>query len=811
VGSARLAADSEFAIYAQDIESGQIAGRGIAEPDLNRPGHVRLYLPLSPTVFDGRPHAFTVRASDKEVVLGSLALIMPFSQTPEGAILEYARNGMTPSLAAAAGYRYEALSNAMARLTRNAPTSANDAVKRIAAIQHLQRAHDTLVRGHDPRRREFDPLVFPSVRSPKVSVVIPAHNKFHVTYHCLCSVLLAPNDASFEVILVDDGSTDETMQAGSLLNGVKVVRNEKALGFIKASNRGAAAARGDYVVMLNNDTEVTPHWLDELVWPFEHIQGVGLTGAKLLYPDGTLQEAGGIVWNTGNPWNYGRNGNARHPKYNYTRQVDYVSGACIMVRRTLWKRMKGFAQEYAPAYFEDTDLAFRLRAEGLKTVYTPLAQVIHFEGASGGTSVESGTKRFQEINRPKFKSRWKSGFVHLGDEAVNADLVKDRNIAARALLVDTQFPMPDKDAGSYAVLQEIKLLQALGFKCSLVPQNLAWMPKYVAEVQRMGVEALYAPYYTSLHQLLEERGQEFDVVYIYRYHVAQNCLHLIRQYAPKARIVLNNVDLHFLRELRAAIHRQDQEAKAKALHTRAEELAVMSKVDLVLAYTDVERTVITSHIADAAPVERVPWVVDIADNVPGFARRRDIAFLGSFAHGPNAEAVEWFAQHVMPLVANQIPGVKLRVYGSHMPQHLMKTLTKHKDVIIEGWVRDVRDVYNSCRVFVAPLQSGAGIKGKVIGALAHGVPTVMSAVAAEGIIVSDGMDGFIARAPAEWERAIAQAYSDARLWASMSKAALASARAQFGFENGIDRMRIAMSTIDLGPRSAAGRLTGRSQ
>src|SRR3546814_15180033 len=99
-----------------------------------------------------------------------------------------------------------------------------------------------------------------------------------------------------------------------------------------------------------------------------------MVGAKLIYPKGRLQEAGGIVWNTGDPWNYGRNANPHDPRFNYARQTDYLSGACVMLPLELWRGIGGFSKEYIPAYFEDTDLAFQVRARGYKTVYAPFAE-----------------------------------------------------------------------------------------------------------------------------------------------------------------------------------------------------------------------------------------------------------------------------------------------------------------------------------------------------------------------------------------------------------------------------------------------------
>ncbi|HSV68813.1 MAG TPA: glycosyltransferase [Methylibium sp.] len=792
VGSARLPGHDGSPLQLLVMEGSEPVARGIGNAVAAAPEQVRFHIPLPAALFDGRPHAFTVRAEGAPWLVAQTALIMPAMLTPAEALQQHTREGLRPALANVPGLRYDALAAGLEALPRDGAPAAL-----AAALDQLVHCHATLVRGADDAARGFRPLRFPRVDAPTVSVVIPVHNKFAVTYHCLASLLLAPNRASFEVVLVDDGSSDDSTRIPELIEGVACVRHDTAQGFIRACNAGGALARGEYIVMLNNDTEVTAGWLDELLWPFAHFDAVGMSGAKLLYPDGALQEAGGIVWNSGDPWNYGRRANPNDPRYNYTRQVDYVSGACIMLPTALWRELGGFDEAFVPAYFEDTDLAFRVRDRGLKTVYAPLAQVVHYEGVSSGTSTSSGTKRFQEINRPKFKKRWVGACRNNGRVGVDLELNKDRNVELRALVLDSETPQPDQNAGSYAAVQELRMLQALGFKCTFVPMNLAWLGHYTEDLQRMGVECVHAPYATGLKTLIEQRGSEFDLVYVTRYNVAEQCLDAIRQHAPQAKLVLNNADLHFLRELRAGIASGDRETINASVRTREKELAVMRKVDLVLSYTDVEKAVIQSHNLDSTLVARCPWVTDVVPQVPGHEGRADIAFLGSYKHHPNAEAVEWFVEQVMPLLREALPEARLRVYGSNPTERLRKLAERDARIVIDGWVPTVDAVYDHCRVFVAPLQSGAGIKGKVIGAMAHGVPCVLSPVAAEGIAVGNGVDACVAARPEEWVAAITALYRDPEAWAAMSRHALAFATRHYGFEQGVSAMQEALQTVGL--------------
>src|SRR5690606_29834574 len=201
-----------------------------------------------------------------------------------------------------------------------------------------------------------------------------------------------PPRAPLEVCVVDDGSPDDSPAGLPAVHGLRYHRRADNGGFIAACNDGAAIARGQYLVFLNNDTVPQPGWLDALLETFSDHPGAGLVGAQLLYPDGRLQEAGGVVFDDGSGWNYGRNQSPADPRYAYLREVDYASGAAIAIPRTLFEQVGRFDTRYAPAYYEDTDLAFAVRAAGRRVLYQPAARVVHDEGGTAGTDLSSGAK-----------------------------------------------------------------------------------------------------------------------------------------------------------------------------------------------------------------------------------------------------------------------------------------------------------------------------------------------------------------------------------------------------------------------------------
>lgn len=753
-------------LYSEDEDIGSIS---IESPTTN--AIVRFALPLS--CIDGKKHAYKIGISGIDHILATAILSINPIQTPWQYIKEsYNKPGFL-SMPKQADSRYESLHYQLEAIAKN---KANISPENLVAV------HNVIVEGYEGRTK-FPPFALPQYDSPEVSIVVPAYNKFELTYHCIASIALAFNKTTYEVILADDCSTDGTAEAETIIENLVVSRNPENLRFLKSCNRASKIAKGAYTIFLNNDTEVSSFWLDELINKMKSDPSIGMTGSKLLNLDGTLQEAGGVVWGNGQPWNVGRNVNPLTPEYNYTREVDYLTGAAMCIRSDVWKEVGEFSEELAPCYYEDTDLAFKVRAAGYKTVYVPHSVVVHFEGQSHGTDVTKGLKRYQVINEKFFRQKWFKEFRNNGTPSLeNLRFEKDRNIDQRVLVIDYATPMPNKDAGSYAAIQEMKLIQSLGFKVTFVPANLAHFGKYTTELQNMGIEVLYAPFYHSIDHVLDTRLSEMDAVYITRYDIAQDYMDKIKLQS-NAKIIFNNADLHFLRELRAALKSErDEILITKALETRDKELHVCRQADAVLCYNSTEHAVITSHILESEKLHITPWVLEEKVAGLGFKERHGIAFLGGFNHAPNGEAVEYLVNNIMPLLAKKRPEIILYVYGSNMPIEYKELETDNIKMI--GFSETLDGVYHDHRVFVAPLLSGAGIKGKVLESMAYKLPTVLTNVAAEGTGLTHGISTLIAEKPEEWVDAIIKLYDDEDLWDKFSENSQTLVNAKYSFEHG---------------------------
>jgi GT2 family glycosyltransferase len=254
---------------------------------------------------------------------------------------------------------------------------------------------------------EPEEIVFPEPRAGiVVTVIVPTFGQVGYTLRCLASMARNLPETPIEVIVVDDASADPEAERLSRVRGTRLVVNQANLGFLRSCNAAARLARGEFVFFLNNDTQVLPGWLDPMVGLMRARLDAGAAGCKLLFPDGRLQEAGAIVWDNATGLTYGRGEDPEQPAYNYVREVDYVSGAALLVRTELFARLGGFDERFAPAYCEDSDLGFRIRQAGLKVLYQPRSRIVHFEGVTNGTDLTQGIRRFNEVNQPKLRAKW---------------------------------------------------------------------------------------------------------------------------------------------------------------------------------------------------------------------------------------------------------------------------------------------------------------------------------------------------------------------------------------------------------------------
>lgn len=588
--------------------------------------------------------------------------------------------------------------------------------------------------------RTHGKLRFVKEGHPLVSIIIPVYNQIHYTYACLISILEHTTDVVYEVIIADDVSTDATAELWKFTENVVICRNKTNQGFLRNCNQAARAAKGKYVMFLNNDTQVTEGWLSSLVNLIESDPTIGMAGSKLVYPDGRLQEAGGILWSDGSGWNYGRLDNPDKPEYNYVKDVDYISGAAILLSNDLWKQIGGFDERFAPAYCEDSDLAFEVRKAGLRVVYQPLSKVIHFEGISNGTDVNgAGLKRYQVENSQKLKEKWDGEFQKQSENNGNPDPFRARERSQgkdMILVVDHYVPTYDRDAGSKTTFQYLKMFLEKGYVVKFLGDNFLHEEPYSTALQQMGIEILYGKeYQVKIWDWLKDHGDAIKAAYLNRPHIAAKYVDFINDHT-NIKIIYYGHDLHFLREGREYELTGDPKKREDSEYWKSVELRLMKKAAVSYYPSYVEREAIHQIEPSIQVKAIVAYVFEkFLNQIPDdFEKREGLLFVGGFAHPPNADAVLWFAREIFPLIREVLP-VDFYIVGSKVTDEIKALEQPDSGIIVKGFVseEELSQLYTQCKIVIVPLRYGAGVKGKVIEALYYGAPVITTSIGAEGI------------------------------------------------------------------------------
>jgi len=639
----------------------------------------------------------------------------------------------------------------------------------------LQRVGVHLRRQPPPRREPlfapadapFAPFAVPAAEQPVVSIVIPVYNHARHTLACLRALAAHPPAAACEILVIDDGSSDDTAAWMAQIDGLRYHRRVQNGGFIAACNDGLRLARGQYVVLLNNDTVPQPGWLDALLDTFARVPEAGLVGAQLLYPDGRLQESGGVVFDDGSCWSYGRFESAEDPRYASLRDADYCSGAALAIPRALFEELGGLDTRYAPAYYEDTDLAFKVRAAGRRVLVQPASRVVHDEGTSNGTDTRSGVKAWQVRNQQVFADKWRDALsrqLPAGSVPGPARLHRGQH---QILIVDEAVPRPDRDSASLRQFNLIRMLLAGGAHVVFLPTRGGHGGAATEALQALGVEVWHAPWMKGVGDWLRAHGRRFQVAVLVRHHVASVCLPLLRRHAPQARTVFDTVDLHYLRERRGAELAGDPRLARSAERTRASELAVMAATDVTLLVSAAEKEQLALD-APQVKVELLSNLHEVAGQGLDWAQRHDLVFVGGFRHPPNLDAMQWFIGEVFPLIRQRLPQVRFHCIGADVPDSLQALAASQPGVQVHGYVPDVVPWMAGGRIAVAPLRFGAGVKGKINLSMAHGQPVVATTCAAEGMHLRDGQDVLVADGAEAFADAVVRLHDDEALWRQLS-------------------------------------------
>ncbi len=652
------------------------------------------------------------------------------------------------------------------------------------------------------------PLRVPQSEAPDVSIILVLFNQAELTFACLESIAQTLAGAAFgvEVLIADNASTDQTPALLDKLQGAVLLRNDANLHFLKAVNLAAREARGRTLLLLNNDAQLLPGSLAAALATLEAADDIGAVGGRIILPDGTLQEAGSIIWQDGACSGYARGDDPASPDVMFQRDVDYCSGAFLLTRAETWRDLGGFDEAFAPAYYEETDYCVRLWKRGLRVVYDPDAVILHYEFGSASAAGEA--LRLQALNHSVFKARhaeWLQGQFMPSPANVLAARA-GRSTRPRVLVLEDRVPKPELGAGYPRANLLLHELLEVGADVTLFPMyrhKEDWSG--VHRVLDKRIEVLLHADQTQIKDYLSARQGQFDAFLVCR---PPNMRAFLDAVGPERHLLGGGkifYDAEALFTGRELLRREMEGAvisETERHQLLANEVVLTRLADSVMSVAAQEQATledygardvrILSHALDETPTENDP------------AARTEIAFVGTIQddYAPNADAVRWFAQEILPPLREELGDaeIRLKVIGKVDGPGVRKLGDSALD--LAGVVDEVGPALASARVFVVPTRFAAGIPLKALQAAALGVPMVVTGLIAGQLGWRDGDELLVADDPHSFARAVARLYQDQKLWEQIRAAALARVKQDTSHERFRQTVRELVAAIPIVHRRA---------
>jgi len=618
-------------------------------------------------------------------------------------------------------------------------------------------------------------LPFPDTASPQVSILLVLYNQAPLTLLCLESILkFAP--APYELVVVDNASQDETEDLLERLSNVKIIRNTTNEGFVKAVNLGLEHCRGKYLLLLNNDAMLHLYSIESAIDTLRNTPQAGAVGGRILLLDGSLQEAGSIIFSDGSCLGYGRHGDPEAPEYMFQRPVDYCSGAFLLCESALFKQMGGFDIDYAPAYYEDSDFCIRLQERGLKVIYDPDAVITHYEFASSGSQQKAG--ELQTRHRQVLLEKHNSYLAK--QHAVNAGLplfARTANNYRNILIIDDRVPHVSLGAGYPRCCEIVSLLAATELNVSLYPLQFpdeSWLDTYRSVPAN--VEVLLEYGIQALADFLRQRSGFYHTVMVSRIHNMEAINELLTgqpDLLGNARLIYDAEAITatreiLQRELQGEVLTEEQKNALveKEIHTArtADTIVTVSSREAEI-YTQhgYRNTVVLGHSLEVEPTSR------------SFSERSGLLFIGALRDedSPNVDSIHWFINEVWPILKSADSELLLHVVGDNEAESLLALDADR--IHYHGRLDELDDIYDSVRVFIAPTRFAAGIPHKVHGAAARGVPSVVTTLLAEQLGWQHDAQLLAGDTPQAFADNCLALYHDAERWERIRNSALQSA------------------------------------
>lgn len=614
---------------------------------------------------------------------------------------------------------------------------------------------------------------FNSSKNPVVSIIIPFYNESIYTQNCLNYLHQNLGEKyPFEIILIDDNSTENC--DFSLFSGIKILKNETNLGFLKNINTGISEAKGEFIHILNNDTEVYPKFLEELFYVFENFEKVGAVGSMLVNPNNTLQEAGSVFMKDFSFRQIVKHKKLFNPEINYIHKVDYCSGCSLLFKkRDDTGNLNLFDEQFVPAYFEETDFCFQLKFLQKKSVYyTPFSKVLHYNGVTyDSKKIQNQDKIDQKqklftLNKEKFKKKWTAQLSTIKASTIEDRIQEIYNYKSIVFFAG-MVPEHDKDSGSNRFMEVIKAFIELDYHVTLIVKSVYLDNKYIEFYQRMGVNIFYEhKHFSSVITYLKNQKLNASLAWFYSPKPFINYYKIAKKYLPNSKLVYDMVDIHHLRYKRAIELDQRRISLKKnfRLYKRLE-IKAAKIADYVITISDFEK----NYMKQFCDLQKLITISNIhypkIDKIKTFPfnKRQDVLFIGS-THTPNIDALYYLYSKIMPLVWEKLPDLKVNVIGNIKDK--INDIS-HPNIFFTGYVPFVEEYFISNKFMIAPLRYGAGVKGKIGQAFEYYLPLVTSSIGAEGMFLENRKNALINDTPEGFANYMIELYNDEQLWISL--------------------------------------------
>jgi glycosyltransferase involved in cell wall biosynthesis/SAM-dependent methyltransferase len=644
---------------------------------------------------------------------------------------------------------------------------------RLARIWRRLRGEIPVADAAIERRVEEALKGFVPSRRPRVTIAVSVDGDFASICDSLASVAGSSAAGGFELLALGTGR-DLPLE--------RALRTHPAVRYVKAGRPGdavasaAVGARGRYVLFLAGGVNLRPDTILRLTESFSALNDAGIVGPRLISDDEEQQVAfGGALDDAGRPFCAGEARDWEALEYSFAQSTAFVPGVCFMARRDLLRRVARRGEDALGELAGATELARRARAEGAGVYVQPGATA-----RCGGQVTELLQEPGASLERPEPAQR-EAGFEAPTDER------------PRILVIDHRLPTPDQDSGSLRMSHMLDILRELGCTLTLIPADHLPIQPYCGDLQRAGIEVVVRPWVASPLEFIVEQAHRFDGAIVCRCDVAEDFMDTVSTALAGKPVIFDTVDLQFLRERRRAELEGSAERADTAEAVRERELAIARRADLVWVVSGFEAGLLRDEEPEA-DVRLLSNIHDIPGSARGFFGRKDLFFVGGFEHQPNVDAVRWLVEEILPLVHREMPDVHTYVIGSK-PTAEVRAM-ESESVTIKGFVPDLAPYLEGCRLSLAPLRYGAGVKGKVNQSLAHGVPCVMTPIAAEGMGLKHGRDAMLGETAEEFAAAVIKTYRNPWLWHRLSRNGVRNTRELFSVE--IARREMTEVLTDLG-------------